>query len=72
MTRVNYRWATLGCGVIGHQLADAMHKLGGNLCAVGNRTKSKGEAFAEKYNIPKVYGHIEEMFVDDDIDIIYI
>ena len=28
---VTYRWATLGCGVIGHQLAEAMQKLGGRL-----------------------------------------
>ena len=26
-----YRWATLGCGVIGNELAQAMQALGGNL-----------------------------------------
>ena len=43
---VQYRWATLGCGVIGHQLAEAMQKLGGNLYAVGNRTHEKAVKFA--------------------------
>lgn len=72
MANINCRWATLGCGVIGHQLAEAMQKLGGNLYAVGNRTKARGEAFAAKYGISKVYDRIEDMFADDQVDIIYI
>lgn len=50
-----YRWATLGCGVIGNELAQAMQKLGRNLYSVGNRTYSKAVEFAEKYKIEKVY-----------------
>ena len=69
---VQYRWATLGCGVIGHQLAEAMQKLGGNLYAVGNRTHAKAVQFAEQYGIGKVYDKIEDMFQDPDVDIIYI
>ena len=46
--------------------------LGKSLYAVGNRTHSKGVAFAEKYGIGKVYGTIDEMFTDDNVDIIYI
>lgn len=69
---VQYRWATLGCGVIGHQLAEAMQKLGGNLYSVGNRTYEKGLAFAAEYGIPKVYRTPEEIFADDDVDIVYI
>lgn len=69
---VQYRWATLGCGVIGHQLAEAMQKLGGNLYSVGNRTHEKGVAFAEKYGIGKVYDKPEDIFKDDNVDIVYI
>ena len=69
---VQYRWATLGCGVIGHQLAEAMQRLGGNLYAVGNRTHAKAVQFAEQYGIGKVYDKIEDMFQDPDVDIIYI
>ena len=43
MSKIKYNWATLGVGVIGHQLAEAMQKLGGNLYSVGNRTKSKAD-----------------------------
>ncbi len=69
---VTYRWATLGCGVIGHQLAEAMQKLGGNLYEVGNRTLEKAVKFAEQYGIGKVYDKPEDMFADPDVDIIYI
>ncbi len=69
---VQYRWATYGVGVIGHQLAEAMQKLGGNLYAVGNRTHEKAVRFAEEYGIEKVYDDPDEMFTDENVDIIYI
>ena len=33
-----YRWATLGCGVIANELAQAMQKDGRTLYGVANRT----------------------------------
>lgn len=72
MAKVKYRWATLGCGVIGHQLAQAMRRLGGGLYSVANRTQEKAEAFAAQYAIPKVYARMEDIFDDPDVDIIYI
>lgn len=70
--KIQYRWASLGCGVIANQLAEAMQKLGGNLYAIGNRTHDKAVAFAEKYGVEKVYDKPEDMFADDAVDIIYI
>ena len=70
--RVNFRWATLGVGVIGHQLAEAMQALGGNLYAVGNRTHEKAVAFAQQYGIGKVYERPEDMVTDPDVDIVYL
>ena len=70
--RVNFRWATLGVGVIGHQLAEAMQALGGNLYAAGNRTHEKAVAFAQQYGIGKVYERPEDMFTDPDVDIVYL
>ena len=67
-----YRWATLGCGVIANQLAEALAKQGRTLYAVGNRTYEKAIAFAQKYHVKKVYNVIEDMFTDDNVDIIYI
>lgn len=67
-----YRWAVLGCGVIGNELACAMQKLGKSLYSVGNRTHLKAVEFAEKYGIEKVYDDPMEVFEDDNVDIIYI
>lgn len=67
-----YHWATLGCGVIANQLAQAMEQKGRTLYSVANRTREKAEAFAEKYGISKVYEKIDDVFADENVDIIYI
>ena len=67
-----YRWATLGCGVIAHELAQAMAERGQTLYAVANRTHEKAVAFAAQYRIPKVYDRPEDVFSDPNVDIIYI
>lgn len=69
---IRYRWATLGCGVIAHQLAEAMKAQGTTLYSVANRTKAKAEQFAAQYGIEKVYDTIEEVFEDENVDVIYI
>ncbi len=67
-----YKWATLGCGVIANQLAQAMETKGRKLYAVANRTHSKAVAFAEQYGIDKVYDNMDDVFDDEEVDIIYI
>ena len=67
-----YNWVSLGCGVIANQLAIAMQQEGRSLYGVANRTHSKAVDFAEKYHIPKVYENIQDIFTDENVDIIYI
>ena len=67
-----YNWATYGTGVIANQLAQAMASQGRKLYSVSNRTYAKGVAFAEKYNISKIYDNPEDVFTDENVDIIYI
>ena len=67
-----FNWATLGCGVIANQLAQALQAQGRNLYSVANRTHEKAIEFAKKYNIEKVYDSIDEVFEDEKVDIIYI
>ena len=67
-----YNWATLGCGVIANELAVAMEKKGKKLYSVANRTHEKAVQFAEKYGIEKVYDNIDQVFEDENVDIIYI
>ena len=66
------KWAVLGTGVIANEMAQALEKMGEHLYAVGNRTYSKAVAFAEKYQVEKVYDDFHEMFTDPQTDIIYI
>ena len=70
--KVRYNWATLGTGVIANELAQALEKLGGKLYSVANRTYQKGLEFAQKYGIEKVYDQIDDVFKDENVDIIYI
>ena len=66
------KWAVLGTGVIANEMAQALEKMGEHLYAVGNRTYTKAVAFAEKYQVAKVYDDFHEMFTDPKTDIIYI
>lgn len=72
MENKNLNWAVLGTGVIANEMACALQKMGKRLYAVGNRTYDKAVAFAEKYGVEKVYDTIDEMFTDDNVDVIYI
>ena len=70
MNKLN--WAVLGTGVVANQMAQAMQDVGRKLYAVGNRTHSKAVDFANKYGIEKVYEDLNDMFYDDNVDVIYI
>lgn len=70
--KMQYKWATLGTGVIANELVQALQAMGGNLYSVANRTYDKGVEFAQKYGIEKVYREIDDVFEDPEVDIIYI
>ncbi len=72
MAEKNLNWAVLGVGVIANEMAQALHKQGKNLYAVANRTHEKAVAFAEKYNVAKIYDSVDEIFTDENVDVIYI
>lgn len=67
-----YNWATLGCGVIANELAQALAADGRKLYGVANRTQAKAVAFAAQYGIGKVYEKLDDVFTDPNVDIIYI
>lgn len=68
----NLNWAVLGTGVIANEMAVALQKMGKTLYAVANRTHEKAVVFAKKYGVEKIYDDIDDMFVDEKVDIIYI
>ena len=67
-----FNWAILGCGNIANDFAREMNKMGGKVYSVANRTYEKAVVFAEKYNVEKVYENIDDLFVDENVDIVYI
>ncbi|MBQ9487483.1 MAG: Gfo/Idh/MocA family oxidoreductase, partial [Selenomonadaceae bacterium] len=72
MAKDKINWAVLGVGVIANEMATALQKMGKSLYSVGNRTHEKAVAFAEKYNVAKVYDSVDEIFSDDNVDVVYI
>lgn len=67
-----YNWGLLGCGVVANQLAQGMKENNRKIYSIANRTHSKAVEFANKYEIEKVYNNIDEIFDDENVDIIYI
>lgn len=68
----NLNWAVLGTGIIANEMASTLQKMGKTLYSVANRTHSKAVDFALKYEVEKVYDCIDDMFLDNNVDIIYI
>jgi 1,5-anhydro-D-fructose reductase (1,5-anhydro-D-mannitol-forming) len=67
------RWALLGPGrhanwFVAPQMKNAADT---ELAAVVSRDRARGDTFAQKYGIPKVYTSVEEVLRDDSIDAIY-
>jgi len=65
-------WAVLGTGVIANEMAKSLGKMGKKLYSVANRTHAKGVDFAAKYGVDKVYDKIDDLFEDDNVDIVYV
>lgn len=42
------------------------------VCAIASRSSQKAEDFAARENIPTAYGNYQQLFEDEDLDIIYI
>jgi predicted dehydrogenase len=61
----------MGTGFWSHYQIPAWFEVGGvELVAVYNRTVSKAEKIAEKFNIPRVYGDPEELFEQEELDFV--
>ena len=63
----------LGLGNIAHQVAEVLNKCDGlTIEAVASRSGVKAEEFKELHGANKAYGSYEELYTDDDVDVIYI
>ena len=70
LSKIN--WAVLGCGKIANDFAREMNKMDKRVYSVANRTYEKAVAFSEKYNVEKVYENIDDIFTDDNVNVVYI
>lgn len=65
-------WAVIGTGVIANEMAQALQKMDKKLYGVANRTHQKAIDFARKYGVEKIYDEIDNVFEDENVDIIYL
>ena len=68
------RIGIVGCGNIAGTLAGTMVRMPDTLriVACASRDKAKAEEFASRFDIPKAYGSYEELYEDQDVDLVYI
>lgn len=67
------KWGIIGLGNIANQFAaDLVLLQDATLFAVASRDHNKAIEFAQKYNCIKSYDSYEDLFKDDQVDIIYI
>ena len=65
------KFAVLGTGFWSLYQIPAWYEVGGvELVAVYNRTVSKAEKVAERFNVPRVYGDPEELFEQEELDFV--
>jgi predicted dehydrogenase len=65
------KFAVMGTGFWSHYQIPAWFEVGGvKLVAAYNRTVSRAEKVAEKFNIPRVYGDPEELFEKETLDFV--
>lgn len=67
------RWGIAGPGNIANKFAKAVKNTeGAELVAVASRSMERCQAFADKYDIPNVFGSYEEMANSDLVDAVYV
>lgn len=67
------KWGILGTSYISEVMAKAIHEsTTSELIAIGSRSPSKAQNFAERFFIPKYYDNYQALLNDDEIDAVYI
>jgi scyllo-inositol 2-dehydrogenase (NADP+) len=73
MSNNTIKWGILGSGWIARKFADALAVAQNcELYAIGSRTQTQADLFANDYPVSRAYGSYEELVQDKDIDVVYI
>ncbi|MEM7343947.1 MAG: Gfo/Idh/MocA family oxidoreductase [Chloroflexota bacterium] len=63
------RWGILGTGMIAERFATGLQSVSdAKLLAVGSRSQSSADAFADQFNIERRYDSYEVVVQDADVD----
>ncbi len=67
------KWGIVGCGSIANKFASDLALIDdAELSAVASRNIDKAENFAQEHKAKSAYGSYDQLFLDIDVDIIYI
>jgi len=73
VTSKKIKWGIIGCGNIANKFcSDLAIVEDAIITAVASRTIEKALNFADMHHVKKAYGSYDELFSDEDIDIVYI
>lgn len=67
-----YNWGIVGSGWIAHEMADALAQEHIRLYGISSGHYSSALKFGQEYSIEHIYQSYDEMFQDENIDIVYI
>ena len=62
----------LGTGWIAHEMGEALKRVNGEIYACCATSMESAEKYAEEFDVKNAYGSADEMFDDENIDIVYI
>lgn len=65
-------WGMLGTGWIAHEMGEALKRVNGEIYACCATSMESAEKYAEEFDVKNAYGSADEMFDDENIDIVYI
>lgn len=70
---MSIKWGIIGTGFIAGKFAEDYRFVNeGEIMGVASRSKDRAEAFAGKHEIPRSYEAYDQLFMDSDIDAVYI
>jgi predicted dehydrogenase len=73
MEKKIYQWGFVGAGNMALAMAnDLMLTERSKILAVTSKTDNSARKFTNMFDVPKVYGEVDELVKDPDIDIVYI
>jgi predicted dehydrogenase len=73
MTDSALRWGILGTGLIAHTFASDLRLTeSGAVAAVGSRSQSSADRFADEFGVERRHSSYESLVADPDIDVVYV